>query len=65
MICSHRLNGDWFCEPGFELGFDQIFFKDVPSKQLNDLLAGESTDRKAVAYREDDRYVYITGEDFS
>ena len=38
---------------------------DTAAGIINDLLAGESTDRKAVAYREDDRYVYITGEDFS
>ena len=65
MICSHKLKADRFREEGFELGFDQIFFGDMPSRQLKELIASENTDKKAVAYSQDDRWVYICGEDFA
>lgn len=65
IIYSHKLKADSFREAGFELGFDQIFLNDVPTKKLAALLASESTDARTVTYREDERYVYITGSEFS
>ncbi|MCC8150425.1 MAG: DUF4981 domain-containing protein [Lachnospiraceae bacterium] len=65
MIRSHKLKADWFREEGFELGFDQLFLNDAPTKKLTDLLAAEGAGEKAVTYSEDERYVYIEGQDFS
>ncbi|MCC8081402.1 MAG: DUF4981 domain-containing protein [Lachnospiraceae bacterium] len=65
MICSHQRKTDAFREEGLERGFDQIFFNNAPTKKLTGFLASETADRQAVRYREDDRYVYIDGEEFS
>ena len=65
MIRSHKLNADHFREAGFDLGFDQIFFNEAPTRKLNELMASESTNAPAVTCKEDDRFVYISGEYFA
>ncbi len=65
MICSHQLKADAFREAGLERGFDQIFFNNAPTKKLNSFLASETAEKQPVRYHEDERYVYIDGEEFS
>ncbi|MCD8046926.1 MAG: DUF4981 domain-containing protein [Clostridiales bacterium] len=65
MFHSHKLKADPFREEGFDLGFDQLFLHDAPTKKLTALLASEKSGHKAVTYTQDERYVYIEGEDFS
>lgn len=64
IIRSHQLNTARFTESGFELGFDQLFLNDNDNTTVTCLLKTESTDAPAITYKENDRYVYINGDNF-
>ena len=65
IIRSHKLHADAFREEGFELGFDQLLIDDRPTKKLTALLRSENCDADAVSFKEDERFVYISGKDFA
>ncbi len=63
-ILSHLKEADAFREAGFILGFDQVYVEEKPTTTLQTLLAERATGRP-IKVTEDDRFIYLGGEEFS